>query len=356
MVRILLLRFLESYFRHRWLFLLPMVIATAAGVLFTLSAAPSYVARGRLYVEKESLLASLTSTTNDGAWWVTPAQATVNELSELVASQAFVRSVIEKTPLEEEMSANEVAMNQIFTFYRESVYFIASGDKMVEIGATTDDPALAQQFVVATMDAYVQWKLNADYQESVTAQNFFAELLQPYKDDVEAARSELVAYLRAFPEPVRGDRPADEQLEVERLRANLLRAEERLIAAQNNEENARFSQVTSESVTRQTYLVIDQPQVPATPEGSLRGLVQDLAIFAIAGVVLTVSGISAGALLDRSLRFPIDVRYGLSLPVLAMVGTSKMAPAPAAPAPARAETKPAADDAQSDASVLQPQL
>lgn len=351
MVRIILLRFLESYFRRPLLSLLPLVVALAAGGAFVYTAPPEYVATGRLFVEKESLLASLTSTTNDGSWWITPAQATTGELSELIASRAFTRSVIQKTSLESNMSGGDDAINETFTYYREALSFQPRGDKLVEISAASDNPQLAHEMVVATMDAYVQWKLNADYRESVAAQSFFENLIGPYTEEVEQARAELVAYFRAFPAPVRGERPPEEQLEVDRLTAALNRAEERLSNAQDNEEDARFSQSTSETVTRQTYLVIDQPNVPQAPEVSITGIVQDMAIFVVAGIIFSLAVVGLGALLDTSLRFPFDVRNALSLPVLAMVPRDRQV-ASASPAPA-AQSEGAVP---SDPTVLQPQL
>ena len=360
MVRIVLLRLLESYFRHRWLYLLPLVIAVGAGAAFVATAPPKYVATGRLYVEKDSLLASLTSTSNSGAWWLTASQVTTSELNELIASRAFTRSVIEKTDLEQNMSAGQDAIDQTFSYYREAISYQTRGDKLVEISAASDNPSLAQQMVVATMDAYVQWKLNSDYQESITAQSFFQDLLPGYQQAVDNARADLIAYYNAHPEPVRGDRPPQEQLEVGRLQAALQRAEDRFSSAQNNAESAQLSQAQSESVTRQTYLVIDQPLLPTEPETSLKGIIQDLMIFVAVGLFLTLAGIGAGALFDRSLRFPLDVRHVLSLPVLAMIPTGKPEPATVAVSelakPELAEQTASENANANDSSMLQPQV
>ena len=58
---------------------------------------------------------------------------------------------------------------------------------------------------------------------------------------------------------------------------------------------------------------------PLTPERSLKEIFVTLAIFMMAGFGISVVGIVGGALLDDSLRFPIDVVYGLNLPVLTMI-------------------------------------
>ena len=352
MVRIVLLRLLESYFRHPILYLLPMLIALLAGLGSIAIEKPEYIASGRLYVEKESLLAALTSNTNDGSWWVSGAQSTTTEINELLGTKAFVRSAIQKTKLEAGMSAGPEAIDKTIFAFRQSISINPVGEKLVDISATSDDPELAYQIVIATLDAYVQWKINTEYQESVAARAFFDGLVQPYQDQVEVARADLLDFLDEYPEPVRGEREPVEQLELDRLQAALQQAEERLSTTLENQENANLSLAESESVTRQTYLVIDQPELPREPEISLRSLVQNVAIFVAVGIFLSALGIGGGALLDRSYRFPIDVRNSLSLPVLAMVPRASVADMRAATSVA---TKGAVEERSgSETSIAQP--
>ncbi|MBX0328821.1 lipopolysaccharide biosynthesis protein [Oscillochloris sp. ZM17-4] len=359
MVRIVLLRLLESYFRHRWLYVLPIVIAVGAGAVFVSSTPPEYSASGRLYVSQQNLLADLTSSNTGGSWWVSAAQSTVTEINELLGTQAFIRTVIQKTDLEQGMSGGPDAVDETISYARSILSLQAAGDKLVDISATGDDPTIVYQIVVSTMDAYVQWKINNGYQESIAARTFFDNLMKPYQDDVDQARSDLITFLNAHPSPVRGDRPPAEQLELDRLQASVQRAEDRLNSARDNEESARLSQVQSESVTKQTYMVIDQPQVPQEAKVSTKTIATNMIIFLVVGVFLSVAGIAGGALIDRSLRFPIDVRHGLSLPVLAMVPVAQfiVLPAPAEqalPTPTLGATS--AEAGKSESSLLQPQI
>lgn len=359
MVRIVLLRLLESYFRHRWLYILPVVIAVAAGGAYVATIPPEYTASGRLYVAQENLLANLTSSNTGGSFWISAADATVSEIYELMNTQAFIRSVIQKTDLEQNMSAGPEAVYNTITYVRDIVSIQSAGDKLVDIAATGDDPNVVYQVVISMMDAYVQWKINSGYQESIAARSFFDNLMKPYQDEVEQSRSDLVAFLTSHPEPARGDRPPAEQMELDRLQALVQRAEDRLSSARDNEENARLAQVQSESVTKQTYMVIDQPQIPEEAKVSTKAIAMNLVIFMIVGIFLAIVGIVGGALLDRSLRFPIDVRHGLSLPVLAMIPTGQTIPPQAVTADQSAASSAAAVKETSDSgdtSVLQPQI
>lgn len=322
MVRLIILRLLESFFRRPFLSLAPFAVALALGAGYILLSPPEYLSSGKIYIEKDSLLASLTSSNSDASWWVTPAQATANEIGELLATNAFVRSAIQQTKLEPLMAGGPEAVWETFTFFRDTISINPLGDKLVEIRATTDDPELSYQMVVATMDTYLKWKMNNDFQESVAAQKFFENLIAPYQADVDQARQALIDFLSANPEPVRGERPPGEQFQLDQLQAALARAEERLSAAQENEESARLALVKNESLIRQTYQIIDQPEIPQTAEFSLTGFVKNMIIFVAIGIFLSASLIGGGALLDRSLRFPIDVRNGLNVPLLALVPLS----------------------------------
>jgi len=324
MVRIVVLRLLESYFRHRWLNLVPILIAFTIGTGYILSTPPTYSASGRLYVSLQNLLADLTSSNSGGSWYTSASQTTVTEINELIGTQAFIRLVVKKTDLEQYMADGPAAVDETYTYARKILTVQSVGDKLVEFSATGEDPAVVYQIVASTMDAYVQWKINSGYQESTAASTFFDNLIKPYQDEADQAHSDLITFLTDHPEPVRGTRPPEEQIELSRLETLVTKAEERLSSAKNNAESARLSQAKSESITRQTYMVIDQPQMPQDAKTSTKKALTTLGIFVVVGIFLSVVVVAGGALIDRSLRFPIDVRHGLSLPVLAMVPVAQM--------------------------------
>jgi uncharacterized protein involved in exopolysaccharide biosynthesis len=323
MIRLVILRMLESFFRHRWLYPLPIVILTAIGVVTASIAPPTYLAGASIFVEDQSLLASLTDADTGFSWTRTPAQTVVRDFGELLQTDAFVRSAVQRTPLESNMTQDRETVQQTLDFFRDSIDVSAVGNNLVRFRAEAEDPQLAQQMVVASIDAYVFWKVNAEYQESVAAQNFFANLIPPYEEELQRARDELIVFLASYPTPVRGERPLEEQVELARLQADVNEATLRLDDARAKEENARLVLSKAESIARQTYQVIDAPTVPTDPLTSLRQRMMDSLIYVAVGVLLSVMGILGGALIDRSFRFPIDVHHGLSLPVLASIGQDR---------------------------------
>ena len=219
MARLVILRLLDSYFRHRWLNLLPLVLMIGlAGASFAL-AEPQYIARGRLYVQKSSLLPSLTQIRDDGFSWRSPTQIALSEFNELVQTEAFARSVIQRTDLEANMAGGPEAVQQTIEQFRSSLSIQMVGDNVIDISVKGKDPKLAQQLAAATIEAFSLWKLNGDRQESAVAQSFFATVLPGYQEDLQKARDAMKAYLEAHPVPLRGERPAQELLEISQLQS-----------------------------------------------------------------------------------------------------------------------------------------
>lgn len=319
MLRLISLRMLESYFRHRWLYLLPFVLMIVAAALFFSFSKPKYISRGVLFVKKESLLAELTSVRGTSFTWQTPASLTVGEINELLQTDSFIRAVISDTDLESRMDGGTDLVNQTIAEVRQAVWVGSIGDNQLRVSAAHENSLLAFQLVNGTITSFIDWKINADRNESETARNFFTDLIGSYSAEVEGARQNLYDYYEAHPSPIKGDRPIVEQLEITRLQSQLELASSRYASALDKDENARLAAAQAEGDVLQSYTVVDSPIIATEPEVSLKQMAMEGAVFVIAGILLSLLAIAGGALLDRSLRFPIDVWHGLHLPVLASV-------------------------------------
>lgn len=319
MLRLAVLRLLESYFRHRWLYLLPIILMTILGGVYIVNAKPEYRARGVVYVQQETLLSSLTAVAPDGFTWMTAAEASAAELNELLQTDSFVRAIILDTNLEENMNLGRDAVIETILEVRESVWAQSIGSNQMLITSSNEDANIAFQLVNAVVENHIQWQINAARQDSVAAQEFFVDLIEKYQQDLGTAQQELDDYLILHPEPVRGDRSEIEVLAISRLQSQVDLATTRYSSALDKEEEARLALAQVASVIRQTYFLIDAPSLPEDTETSKKDLAVTLAIFMVAGGVLSVIGVVGGALLDRTFRFSIDVEHLLELPVLTTI-------------------------------------
>jgi len=320
MLRLVIFRLFESYFRHRWLYLLPIVIMVGIGGYYLATAKPSYSARGILYVQNESYLASLTEVREtSGGWWISPSQATTNEIYDLIQTDAFVRAVIQQTDLEANMSQSRSSVDRLFSDTRQAFRFSPLGDNQVNITVSHENPRVTYQLVNAVIDVYLNWLNNAQRGEGIAAQDFFFDLIIDYEADLELASQAMKEYLEANPLPVRGDRPEIEQIEVNRLQSAIDLASVRYANALDKEENIRLSLAQIESDVLQSYQFIDAPRLPENPNVSIKQLAMNMGAFVVLGIILFIVAVIGGALLDRSFRFESDVTHLLDLPVLTIV-------------------------------------
>ncbi|MBE0697221.1 MAG: lipopolysaccharide biosynthesis protein, partial [Anaerolineaceae bacterium] len=161
MIRLVLLRFLENYYRHRWLYLLPTLIMIVVAAVSIATEKPQYISHGNVFVQKQSLLASLNSVrSNDNTWWVSPAQTTANEINELLRTDAFIRAVIHSTDLEAKMSQDTTSVEDTITKTRKNIWVTTLGDNQVQVNAGFELPQIAEQAVSAVIESYIQWQIN----------------------------------------------------------------------------------------------------------------------------------------------------------------------------------------------------
>jgi capsular polysaccharide biosynthesis protein len=352
MSRAFVARLLESYFRHRWLNLIPLLLMIAGAITWLALTKPEYTSRGTLYVQSGTLLSSLVAETNTSTGWAGPAKATTDDLNSLLQSDAFIRSVIAGSALEPEMSQGARAADQAVKDVRKAIWTQTLGQNMVLIGAAHTSPAVAQQLANGVIENYIQWRVNTGSNEGMTAQGYFERLIPQYEEDARIARQDLEAYLAQHPDPVRGERPTEETFQIDRLQAAVQETTQRLAQTVDKAEKARLAGDRSTIDAQQTYTVVDSPEVPPEPSTSRRKQAMNVAVFLLAGILLTLVAVVGESLLDTSLRFPTDVQEKLGLPVLGSIPhvrpdrkPRQQHPAPAA-APRLGATAAAGDAAQ----------
>jgi capsular polysaccharide biosynthesis protein len=319
MARQLLVRFLETYYHHRWLYWLPVPIMLGIFAVSLFTAKEAYIAQGTIWVQKEVLLASISSNSTDNWGYSTPAQVTTDEATELMQSDAFVRAIVQQTSLESELSKGQDATDKLFENVRIWVWWSTLGNNLIAASASNERADVAQELATGAIKAFLAWHTNNDRQDSQVAQTYFSNLVDQYTQEVNTARSALQTYLEAHPDPVRGDRPSLEQLEIDKLESDIKDASDRLSKAKDDEETSRLKLTQVNDNVNQQYITIDQPPLPTKPEVSQKKLAINGIIYLVAGVLLSFLGVIGAMLLDTSIHFAGEVSTKLSLPVIAVI-------------------------------------
>ena len=323
MIRVVILRILDSFFRRWWLHLLPILLFTILGLIYYFIKPPLFVSKGVLLVNKTTVLNQLTNIGSEGAVFVTPAQSTIDQLSELANTDSFIRAIIAQTSLENELQQDPESLKDLMDAVRQSIWAEAQGEQSVGIYGSWEDANIGLQLVNATVENFLQWHINRTKEDSAIALNFFNTLVGEYKQQLDGTRGKLDGYLVAHPEPIRGERPEIEKAQIKGLEGDIDISYRQYVDALGKQENARLSTDKAESSVRQTYVLIDTPTLAEKPIASKLDNIVSIAIFVVLGMIFAILSVVGGAAVDRSFRFPVDVQQFLNIPVLAVVPTSE---------------------------------
>lgn len=320
MLRLILFRLLESFFRHPLLYCaIPVIMAMIAAV-YLFIVPPEYEASGKFYVVSNTLIASLTNRNESGsAWGAPPAQTTAKDLQELLQTRAFVTEVINRTPLRARLAQSERMAEETYDEFDKAISVQYLGDNLVEVSASHKNRQLSRLLVDSVMTTYIDWKKTSERKENEAALVMLEELLRDYEQERSKAESDLNTFVTTHREPVVGNRDPKEQNELDSLKRALTNVEERIEEVKKNLVDTKLNLTRAASIVDQTYNRIDDPVDPPPARISLRNVAKIGGLFVAVGIMLSVIGIVLGALLDQSLRFPIDVQQQLGLPVLAML-------------------------------------
>lgn len=313
-------RFIEIFFKNKWLYLMPVVILLAGWVASLFLLEDQFTSKGILYVQSDTLIQQVSgSTTSDFGVWVTPAQETKEELDELINTNSFIRLIIQQTELEEFMDDGVGAVDETIGDVYDSLSVNYVGLNNVIVESTWNDRGIAVDLATATLNSFINWKITQDKKDSQAALEFLEELVPQYEQDFQAAVNDIEAFYVQNPEPFRGERPELEQLQIDILNQKLQAADTRLQDASNNLEQVRLEQVIIEGKTRQTYSIIDAPRIPIEPNGGILETAINFVVFFVVGVIIMLLAVAISALVDQTIKFPREVSIQLDSDVLTVI-------------------------------------
>jgi uncharacterized protein involved in exopolysaccharide biosynthesis len=308
-------RLLDTFFRRRWLYIVPLVLFTVAGIARGFSSGSGYESVGVIDVAKDTLLSDLTSIRGENFGFETPATATAKTINALMGTDNFITSIAKSAGVTGALSRGELTADGI----RTSLAITPDGDNLVKVVASTNNPELSARLAQGTMDTFMQYIVSGDVAESRAAEQFFNDQLAAYQKQLEQAQSALREYAASHPGGPQDLRPLDEQVEIERLKSAVQQAQETYSTAQGKSDEARLATEQSVRDVSQQLRIIDTPEVPGGPQPRLKTVVLTTGLFMFVGMFISFGAVVLASVLDRSLRTPDDVEQLLGMSVLAVV-------------------------------------
>lgn len=278
-------RYLDTFFRHPLLFLLPPLVVLAATVVLTrraIEGAPGYTAEATLAV-------NLDPTRSRGLGDRPPSEQNAELLGELMGTDSFILAALRRTSLARPDSASDYGLaKDVRRHWKQR----AAGPNTIRVAYSCDEPERCAEVVAAVLAEFTEQARVAALAGRVAA----VELYQQQLDSINRQLRETPAT-----DPARDSvRKALEEINGKLIEARVDLARE---------------QQTREAEVR----VLSPPRVPEGKTGVLRVV----ALPIMAGVVL-VALLFLGPLLlatwtDSTLRTPDDALARLGLRTVAVV-------------------------------------
>jgi len=312
------LRFVENLSRRKILSLLPILIAGAFG--FYLSQGVEYKSEGVILLDGETFLASLTDVRSEGISFRSPGDIANEQLFGFLATDSFVQEVVDVAGVEDQIRPPGMDNGTFYDGVREAISTSSGGEEFLTVEATAGEPETAQRLASGTIETFIQWKIDADLAQSRLAEGFVEDLVVSYGDEVNRAQDSLSEWVEINPGPLRvDDRPVDEQLALQSLQNDIDEASDRYNNAITKREEARLASEQADADIRQSYTVLDQPQLSTSAEnGPIDVVIMTLA-FAMVGLFMSVAVLSIISASDPTVRFPTEVEEFLDAELLAIV-------------------------------------
>jgi uncharacterized protein involved in exopolysaccharide biosynthesis len=321
-------RHLETFFRHKLVLLLPILVAVVAATWFVSTRPSTYSSTTTVWFD--SPLPNTSSI--DQSSWNAPVPATqANSLmQQLLKTRAFLIKVGHRGPVGRGAIANYIIAKQqakggtkgrltndemddlIVRTLSPALSSVVVGNQVIQLNMTGQDPAMMR----STLDAVV-----AQYFEEVTATRqarlqavvgYYEPLLADAAKDVERTRGEAVSYVRTHPEAA---------FTVTDPAYNALAGAASGAQAQYQDLEQHYSEANHALALADASMsskVIDPAGAPKRASTKKKAIFAEGAAVML-GALVSVIGIAALTALDTTARLPEDMQR--SSDGLRLIGT-----------------------------------
>ena len=194
----ILYRVLESFFRHRMLFLLSAVIVTVIPAMFLLSRKTTYTSTALVQVVVEDVSAVLGDNNRNGSW-VTISQQNVNRFNEWLSDDGpggFMDLSLQQAHLSRAINVDPRAKDQRLIQLRKGLSVNTVSDTVFSINLVWENATESEQIVTAFQKEYIE-RLGLDKQAtSVAVVQFLDGELEQYASRLRTAEKAVSDFKR----------------------------------------------------------------------------------------------------------------------------------------------------------------
>jgi uncharacterized protein involved in exopolysaccharide biosynthesis len=333
-------RFLEAFFRHKLLIMLPVVVLPliVTPIAFFLHR-PFFETNALIWVARPTYLRGV----SDGDPWATPAQVTAGQIQQLMRTRAFIADVARRTDLEPFL-ATEAGEAEVGDFFARSVSVVPASTNLVSVGARAEYPQLTVQVVNALIETARDRVMSERAEQAGIAIAFYESRLRDAEAELAKATADIRRYVAANPrlttvDPSRGAgsttaaRLGLPPIAIDPQLAELIRqieGEQREVDnLRSSLESALMETAASAEGQDVNFRLLDSPRVPTAPVSQRRRILIFPAAGLVVGLGLSVSLLVVLVVADRSVRtahdLPPSARIAAVVPFLQLRKLPKQA-------------------------------
>ena len=266
LTRRVMLNILEAFFRRPWLHLLPLILMLVLGGVTAFSTGKEFKSVGTLVVSSTTPIEEITQENPGGGSFETPATLVARDIDEQLRTDRFIDQVAEQGGF----GGTPEQLAIVRPVIREAVTATADGDSLVRISAATDQQQLSFDLALATMEAYRQTVLEKELSGTEQASVFLQQQVDGSKQVLDTADAARDQFLTENPVADEADRPAQQQVRLDRLEVEVERAEARYTAALDALADAQFRADQAEIALQQRSPCRTSRRCPQGPSRASR--------------------------------------------------------------------------------------
>jgi uncharacterized protein involved in exopolysaccharide biosynthesis len=310
-------KFLEAFFRHKLLVLLPpLLIPLIVGPYALMTAPIYYESFAGVWVDKPTYL----SYNDNFSIYSSASSQQANKLSEIMRTRAFIIDVAKRTSMAP-LVGNAKGEERIATIIGQGFTMIPNGDHLLVLHFKADNARLAYDSLNAIIDAFKENAATDRVNQASLAISFYQSRLQTAQEEFKKTSTSVRQYVAASPNlrSINPDRAAAGDLvlpqsvtdpQLAEMMAALQTQQKQVEAMRANLDSAQFDASAGLEGQELGFQIIDPAQVATAPTRALRkqlvfpiaGLVAGMALSLVL-LVLLVAG-------DRTVRSEADLPNG----------------------------------------------
>ncbi len=341
-------RYFDAIFSHKLLILLPLIVVTSLSVAGSLFLSRSYNVSATIWIDSAPLL-SISDTTKG---YQQPNQIEADALGEWLGTKSFIREIIERTGLQEEIEqgkwpkpstletdlANlpvigstirniapqrsnnrQVLLDRAVEQVRKSLNTGAVGTHFVKISYRGGDAQLGMKLVNEVIKIYSERSTGRKAENAKAAIDFFQTQLQERAARLEASSQALLKFKEAHPVAPNTNRPPAEEQELAELERQYSQDLSLYNAVLNRLEQARLSGAADLEKTQISFQIADPPEVPLAGGFDMKKVITFSVVGLIVGLCLGLGTVLVMAWLDKTVKSSEDLLNTMDIPVLATI-------------------------------------